>query len=336
MEKLRAMMERQVTHMVRLIDDLLDVSRITSGKILLQRETATLSVLVDAAIEANRAAIDVAGLTLSVRLPDRPVTLVVDPTRFVQVLSNLVHNAAKFTTAPGRIAIDAQVARAFGGGDQLIVSIADSGIGIARDLLPHIFDPFTQGDRSAGRGPAGLGVGLALAQRIVSLHGGGIEARSAGPGHGSEFIVRLPLVRGAPAAAVEPAPPRSALDRRVLVIDDNVDAADMLAWLVRSLGGEARTANNGRDGLTIAAAFEPHVVLLDIGMPEMDGYEVCRRLRETRSRSAFIVAITGWGQDRDKARAAEAGFDAHLTKPADPDVLERMLFGQTAGANHGT
>jgi CheY-like chemotaxis protein len=224
----------------------------------------------------------------------------------------------------------------FSGGDQLIVSIADTGIGIGPDLLPHIFDPFTQGDRSAGRGPAGLGVGLALAQRIVSLHGGGIEARSAGPGHGSEFIIRLPLVKGAAAVAVaDPAPARSALDRRVLVIDDNEDAAEMLAWLVRSLGGEARTANNGRDGIVMASEFRPHVILLDIGMPEMDGYDVCRRLRGLLPPpSPFIVAITGWGQDRDKARALEAGFDAHLTKPADPEVLEQMLLGQAAGANH--
>ena len=324
-ERLRTMMERQVTHMVRLIDDLLDVSRITSGKIHLQRETATLGALIDAAIEANRAAIDTAGLKLSVHMPEKPIALVVDPTRFVQVLSNLLHNAAKFTDAPGRITIRVQDK-----GDQLIVTIADTGIGIATELLPHVFDPFTQGERSAGRGAAGLGVGLALAQRIVHLHAGTIEATSAGPDQGSEFTIRMPLVKGAAAiaAAVNPSP-AAALNRRVLVIDDNVDAADMLAMLVRSLGGEARTANNGRDGLAAAAEFKPDIVLLDIGMPEMDGYEVCRRLREQALRSAFIVAITGWGQDRDKARATEAGFDAHITKPADPGELEQLLVDRS-------
>ena len=321
-QRLRTTMERQVTHMVRLIDDLLDVSRITSGKIHLQRESASLSGLIDAAIDANRGAIDAAGLTLTVRIPEQPVQLLVDPTRFVQVLSNLLHNAAKFTEAPGQITITAAVEH----GDQLVVAIADTGFGITGELLPHVFDTFIQGDRSVARGQAGLGIGLALAQRIVKLHGGGIEARSAGLGRGSEFIVRLPLVHGdgderAPAEA----PQKSGLNRRVLVIDDNVDSADMLAWLVQSLGGEAKTAHDGPAGIAAAKEFEPDVILLDIGMPGMDGYEVCRRIREANTTRPFIVAITGWGQERDKIRATEAGFDAHLTKPADLDELERLL-----------
>jgi signal transduction histidine kinase len=325
MQRLRAMMERQVSHMVRLIDDLLDVSRITSGKIHLRRETASLSGLIEAAIDANRDLIDGAGLTLTVKMPEEPVHLDVDPTRFVQVLSNLLHNASKFTYAPGQITVTATV-ESVAAGEQLFVSIADTGIGMTKELLPRVFDPFTQGDRSIARGQAGLGIGLALAQRIAGLHGGHIEARSAGLGRGSEFIVHLPLIQSGSAAGASDGPQeKPPLNRRVLVIDDNVDAADMMAWLVRSLGGEARTANDGPAGIAAASEFAPDVILLDIGMPEMDGYEVCRRIRGAQTSKPFIVAITGWGQERDKARAAEAGFDAHLTKPADIDVLEELL-----------
>jgi signal transduction histidine kinase/integral membrane sensor domain MASE1 len=328
--RIRPMMERQLSHMVRLIDDLLDVSRITSGKINLQRERAYLAEMVNAAIDANRIAIDAAGARLTVDLPEAPIEMLVDPTRFVQVLSNLLHNAAKYTAAGGHISVSARVA---GGGSQrtLDVAVADTGAGIAADLLPHVFELFTQG-RNADGAPSGLGIGLALARRLIEMHGGSIEARSDGPGHGSAFTIRLPLVTAAapprPLDSSSPAPP---LDKRVLIVDDNVDAADMLAWLVRSLGGEARTAADGETAVREAGGFDPDIVLLDIGMAGMDGYETCRRLRQQGARRAFIVAITGWGQDRDKARAAAAGFDAHITKPADPVVLGRLLSTATSG-----
>jgi CheY-like chemotaxis protein len=328
------MMERQVSHMVRLIDDLLDVSRITSGKIHLQKERAFLAEMVHAAVDANRIAIEGGGARLITDLPPVPVQLLVDPTRFVQVLSNLLHNAAKFTGSGGTITISARVIDG-GAHGTLLLTVVDTGAGIAADLLPHVFELFTQGRAPDGQNPSGLGIGLALARRLLEMHGGSIAARSDGPGTGSEFTIRLPLVSAQPARAAaggEAAPPpRLPADRRVLVVDDNADAADMLAWLVRSIGGDARTVYDGAAAVREAADFDPDVVLLDIGMPGMDGYEACRLIRERVGRRPFIVAISGFGQDRDKARAAEAGFDAHITKPADPVRLEQLLINAAPG-----
>jgi signal transduction histidine kinase/integral membrane sensor domain MASE1/ActR/RegA family two-component response regulator len=326
-ERVRTMMARQVTHMVRLIDDLLDVSRITSGKIHLQLAPARLADMVEAAVEANRAAMEAAAVQLDVDLPPQPVVLSVDSTRFVQVISNLLHNATKFSHAGGRIAIRARVATDAAGADALVLTVADQGIGIAGDLLPHVFDLFTQGARPGAGGAAGLGIGLALTQRIVEMHGGRVEARSGGPGLGAEFAVYMPGVQpasGATRAAADPREPQ-ALNRRVLVVDDNADAANMMALLVRTLGAEVRTAYDGPGGIQAATEFLPDVVLLDIGMPGMDGYDTCRQLRQRLGRGPVVVAITGWGQERDQARAFDAGFDAHFTKPADPAVLERLL-----------
>ena len=325
--RVRPMMERQVAYMVRLIDDLLDVSRISSGKIHLQRRATALPDLIDAAVEANRAAIEAADLALSIELPARRVVLLVDPTRFVQVLSNLLNNAVKFTDGGGRIMISGEVATT-GTSEEVTISIADTGIGISHQMLPRVFEMFTQADETRQRGQAGLGIGLALARRIVEMHGGRIEAHSDGAGTGSTFSIRMPLFEyeTVPTADHSSISGQRAIRRRVLVVDDNVDAAEMLASLVRAMGGAAETASDGHQAIERAAAFAPDTIFLDIGMPSMDGYETCRRLRRERfGKDAMIVALTGWGQERDKQRAAEAGFDGHLTKPADPAELTRLL-----------
>ena len=324
-ESLRVMMERQIAHMVRLIDDLLDVSRITSGKIRLQREPTPVASLLTSAIEANRDAITAKQLTLSLHLPDTLCIVDADPTRFVQVLSNLLHNAAKFTELGGSIRVSAVVDDGdASGARQLVISVADSGIGIAPKLLPRVFELFTQGDR--GPTHPGLGIGLALARQLVELHGGRIEARSGGTGHGSEFVIRLPLSARAPQEPAAESGGRPRIDCRVMVIDDNRDAADTLAKLVEALGGECRTAYDGEAGLREVIAYRPEVVLLDIGMPGMDGYETCRRIRQELGYETLVVAVTGFGQEQDKDRATRAGFDAHLTKPADPTALEEILM----------
>jgi signal transduction histidine kinase/ActR/RegA family two-component response regulator len=326
-QRVRAILERQVAHMVRLIDDLLDVSRITSGKIQLQRQPTSLEALVNNATDANRGAIESAGLSLSVDLPATPCILDVDPTRFVQVLSNLLHNSTKFTDRGGNIDVIAAVDAGLSP-PVLTLTVRDSGAGIAPSTLPRVFDFFVQGE-TPGRGKSGLGIGLALARQLIEMHGGTIEAESAGIGCGSSFIIRIPVPAweavSAPSAIDRPEP-HLRVDRRVLVIDDNVDAADTLAALVVALGGESATAYDGRSGVRRAADFHPDVILLDIGMPDMDGYETCRRLRAQPSgRAAYIVAATGWGQPHDRERALAEGFDAHLTKPADPQVLEGLL-----------
>ena len=326
LEQMRPLMTRQVSHMVRLIDDLLDVSRITTGRIHLQPRPTLLDELVDGAVEANRAAIDAAGVRLNVDLPAEPCVVDVDPTRFVQVLSNLLHNAAKFTNRGGDIYIRGRV-ETHGTSGVLTLSIRDTGVGIPAETLPYVFDLFTQGDDVA-RGRSGLGIGLALARQLVELHGGRIEASSQGHGRGATFTIRMPVAT-LPDAPQATEPERTAaqpVSRRVLVVDDNVDAAEALAMLVTALGGTAETASSGEEGLEKAREFHPDLVLLDIGMRDMDGYETCRHLRdEEAGRDATIVALTGWGQDRDRQRSLEAGFDAHMTKPADPKELRRLL-----------
>ena len=322
-DRVRNMMERQVGHMVRLIDDLMDVSRITSGKIQLQREPTTLSSLVTSAIEPSRAAITAKQIRLTVDLPEPSCVLDVDPTRFVQVISNLLHNATKFTGAGGSIVVSAHIS-----GDgltprELSLSVRDSGIGIPAEFQPRVFDLFTQGAR--GSSEPGLGIGLALARRLVDMHGGQIELRSKGTGHGSEFIIRVPVSTQVPRARAPLASDGHAMDCRVMVIDDNRDAAMVMAMLVEQLGGECRTADDGDSGLREMLTYRPHVVLLDIDMPGMDGYETCRRIRRDFGDDLVVVALTGFGQEQDKAQATNAGFNAHLTKPADPAALADLL-----------
>jgi CheY-like chemotaxis protein len=246
------------------------------------------------------------------------------------VLSNVLHNAVKFTPAGGRVYITARpAAPAKGQPPAVEVTISDSGAGIAKDMLGRVFDLFTQAKASSSRSHTGLGIGLALSRRLVEMHGGSIEAHSDGPGLGSAFKVRLPVLVDQPVIASAGLPDEVGLARRVLVVDDNQDAANAMAMLVGVLGGETRVAFDGESGVREARGFRPDLVLLDIGMPGMDGYEACRRIRHEHGQDMVMVALTGWGHDKDKAEALRAGFDAHLTKPADLDQLRR-LFNATA------
>jgi PAS domain S-box-containing protein len=326
-ESIRPMMERQVTHMVRLIDDLLDVSRITSGKIELKRETVRLGTLVGGAVDANREVIDDAGLALSVHLADPDLVLNVDPTRFSQILSNVIQNAGKFTPAGGRIAVQSALEQSDSAKPAaLVIRIADTGVGIAESMLPRIFELFAQAGAVGHGRQSGLGIGLALSRRLAELHGGSLEARSDGLGKGSEFELRIPMEDEVRTIEREASATNRSLEGvRVAIIDDNRDAADILGILISEQAGEVRVAYDGASGLHVAQEFKPEVVLLDIGLPDMDGYETCRRLRAIFGRDISIIALTGWGQDRDKQRAFDAGFDAHLTKPADPQQLSETI-----------
>jgi signal transduction histidine kinase/ActR/RegA family two-component response regulator len=326
-EEVRVTMEEQVDLLIRLVDDLLEVSRITSGKIRLQRRPTPLASLIATAVQANRAALEAAGVALSVDMPDAPVPIDADPLRFVQIVSNVLHNAIKFTDAGGRIRIAGEVTQSRDpGARHVIVTITDSGVGISKEMLPRVFDPFTQDDETAYRSNAGLGIGLSLARRLIEMHGGSIEAHSAGAGEGSTFTLRMPLATE--TADQRPAPSRpipTRINRRVLVIDDNPAAALAIERLVKALGGECRVAHDGVSGLDHIRQLRPDIVILDIGMPKVDGYETCRRIREEFGSDVVIVALTGWGQERDKQKAMRAGFDAHLIKPPDPEILEELL-----------
>ncbi len=329
--RVRPMMERQVTQMVRLIDDLLDVSRITSGKIQLQPEPTPVAQLVRDAMESHRDAFDAGRLTARVTLPREPVYVYADHARFVQILSNLLHNAIKFTDPGGTISVSGIVAGADRQSRELQLSITDDGTGIAADALPHIFELFAQGHQPAGRGRVGLGIGLALARRLAELHGGRLEAASDGAGCGATFtlsVPALPLDLGDARAVREEAPRLDLVGCRIVVVDDNQDAADSLALVLGASGAEVRTAGDGESGLRLIQTFRPDAALLDIGMPGMDGYALCRRIRDTDpDRRMRLIALTGFGQAHDRSRARAAGFDAHLTKPADLAALDGALRG---------
>jgi signal transduction histidine kinase len=324
-EKVRPMMERQVNHMVRLIDDLLDVSRITSGKVELQRETVTLGSLIETAVEANRGGIAAAGVELQLRIDDPARTLHADPTRISQVLSNVLHNAAKFTPSGGTITLATALSPPVpGGAAEQVFRITDTGAGIAAEQLPTVFELFTQIRPDSAKRHGGMGIGLALARSLVALHGGTIHAESEGLGEGSTFVIRLPAPR-AESQPVQPQAPdmtASLSGLRVLVIDDNEDAANTLSELLSAHGSEVRVSYLAEPALQTLDEFTPEVVLLDIGLPHMDGYEACRRMRAIKGAAVRIVALTGWGQEHDRQRALEAGFDAHLTKPVD---FERLV-----------
>jgi CheY-like chemotaxis protein len=318
-------MERQLAALVRLVDDLLDVSRITRGKVQLRPEPVELAEVVARAVETSTPLIQSRRHELKVSLPPGPVRLTADPTRLAQVLANLLNNAAKYTEEGGRIRLTAERQ----GGDA-VVRVRDTGIGIPADVLPRVFELFAQADRSLDRAQGGLGIGLTLVKSLVEMHGGGVQARSEGLGRGSEFVVRLPAP--AIAAAPEPKGGRKPTEvgwprRRILVVDDNVDSTNALAkMLTRLYSQEVRVAHDGPEALAAAGEFRPEIVLLDIGLPGMDGYEVARRLRSRpKAEGLLLVALTGWGQESDRDRAREAGFDRHLVKPVDPETLRDLL-----------
>jgi PAS domain S-box-containing protein len=329
-EQTRRLMDRQLDHMVRLVDDLLDVSRISRDKLQLRKERVTLAAVVNHALEVCGALTRKQDHELTVTLPDEPVYVDADKTRLAQALCNLLSNAVKYSDrgTPIWLAVARQ-------GDEAVISVKDAGVGIPLNMLPRVFDLFWQVDRTLEKSQGGLGVGLTIVKRLVELHGGSVEARSEGYGKGSEFIVRLPVVRDAPTHRPEGGdqPPRPATQARVLVVDDHQDAADSLTMVLTLLGHEVRTARDGLEGVEAAAAFRPDVILLDIGMPRLNGYDACRRIREQPGgEDAFIVALTGWGQEDDKRRSHEAGFNAHLVKPVEPATLAKLLADRKSRA----
>ena len=329
----RAMMERQVGHMVHLINDLLDIARVSSGKLVLQVQPVDLRDVIATAVETSRPLIDAAGHGLSVDLPATAVPVDADPVRISQVVSNLLSNAAKYTPPGGRIGLAVRL----DGGDAL-VTVRDNGVGIAPDMLAAVFEMFTQVARSIERASGGLGIGLSLVRRLVELHGGVVSAHSDGEGLGSCFTVRLPLMVAPLAATPPPAPAVDGALRagqagtlQVLVADDNVDAATTLATLLEMAGHTVRVVHDGAAAVEEAARFHPDLVFLDIGMPFMDGYEAARRLRQLPALDgAMLVALTGWGTEEDRARSRAAGFDRHLLKPALPDDVDAVLAAATA------
>ncbi len=319
----RAMMERQLGHMVRLVDDLLDISRVTSGKVRLRPELIEVRTAVEAAIEASRPAIETGQHTLTVHTSDEQLWLQADPTRLAQVIGNLLTNAAKYTPDGGRI--DVSVER---DNEYAVVRVKDTGLGIPADMLPLVFDLFTQVGKHLDRAQGGLGIGLALVKRLVEMHGGEVTVESPGPDRGSTFSVRMPLAPDAPVIPLSSNSIRAARgkSRRVLVVDDNADAAESLSELLALSGHKTETAQSGPEALSAAARFRPELVFLDIGLPGMNGYEVARTLRaDPGSTKAVLVALTGWGSEEDRRRSAEAGFDFHLTKPVETGQLEGLL-----------
>lgn len=320
-ENSKEMMERQLKQMVRLVDDLLDVSRITTGKLELHKERVELGSVVRDAVEASRAFIDSKGHELTVVVPPGPVVLDADPARLAQVFLNLLNNAAKYSEPCQRIRLTARL-----DGGEVEVSVQDHGIGIPAAKLPHIFEAFMQVDTSWQRTQGGMGIGLSLVKEFVELHGGKVEAHSLGLRQGSEFLVRLPVAAGdasEPATAAEnPRGPR----RRVLVVDDNRDAAASLAMILQVMGHDVRTANDGEAAVVVAAEYRPRLVLMDLGMPNVDGYEAARRMRaQPWGDELFLVALTGWGATEDRRRTQDGGFDSHLVKPVDMEILRRLI-----------
>jgi two-component system, sensor histidine kinase len=321
----RELIDRQATHITRLVDDLLEVSRITQGKVVLRRKTVSLAALVETAVEAIRPTVEQNGQRLEVRLPE-DTWLEADAVRMSQVLGNLLHNASKFTPRGGRIAVEASR-----GAEGLEIAVVDDGMGIDPSQLRSVFELFSQGDRSLDRAQGGLGIGLSLVKRLVEMHGGTATAHSEGPGKGSRMVLRLPasILRPAPDAAHAATAPRAEHGaRRVLVVEDNPDAAEALVLLLRELGHEVAAVGDGGAAIEAARSMRPEVVLVDIGLPGMDGYALARELRKSPEiASARIVAVTGYGQPGDRERSTAAGIDAHLVKPVDAASLAQALAG---------
>jgi signal transduction histidine kinase/DNA-binding response OmpR family regulator len=323
LRRVEDMMDRQVRHLARIVDDLLDISRITRGKIRLQPAPIPVANVIGQAVEASRPLIESRRHALSVRLPEAKIYVNADSVRLAQIFTNLLNNAAKYTNEGGTIAVAVEQE-----GSEVLVRVRDSGVGIPPEMLHSIFDLFTQAERTLDRSQGGLGIGLTLVRRLVEMHGGSVEAVSKGTNQGSEFVVRLPAFVPSEPEAPETAPSTAASEprRRILVVDDNSDAAESIAWLLRAAGHEVRTARDGNEAIASAEAFPPQVALLDIGLPGMDGYELARRLRQKLDAgNTVLIALTGYGQDRDIQRSKQAGFDHHLVKPADIRSLHAIL-----------
>jgi len=323
--QVRDMAERQVQHMARILDDLLDVSRISRGRIELRREAVDVAAVISRTVEAVRPVIEDRRHELTVSLPAGPLRVEADSTRLEQVLTNLLNNAAKYTDPGGHVGLTAERE-----GGEVVLRVKDTGIGIAPDMLPRIFDLFVQAERRLDRAQGGIGIGLTLVKKLVELHGGTVGAHSPGVGRGSEFVVRLPALgdhqEAERARAVGQEDAAELPRRRVLVVDDNRDAADSLAMLLQLAGQDVRAAYDGPSALAQAQEFRPELVFLDIGMPGMDGYQVVRRLRERPGpENMLLVAVTGWGQEEDRRRSQEAGFDGHMVKPAEPETLHQFI-----------
>ena len=324
---IHAMMERQVDHLVRLVDDLLEMSRISRGTLSLRRERVELATVIRNAVETCEPLVQAAGHVLAVDIPREPLWIEGDAVRIAQVVANLLNNAAKYTDPGGRITV-----RAWRDGEQGAITVQDNGVGISTDAIPRMFEMFSRGDRDSGRGQGGLGIGLALSRRLAEMHSGSLDGHSDGPGKGSEFTLRLPLADVAadapdPIALAATPQPADALARmRVLVVDDNVDAGDSLGLILDHLGAQVQVVRGGAEALDAYPNYLPAVVLLDIGMPGMNGYDVAREIRgRYPQQPAKLVALTGWGQEEDLRRAREAGFDHHLVKPAEIGALEALL-----------
>jgi CheY-like chemotaxis protein len=326
LERSRSIISRQVRHMAALLDDLLDISRITRGALTLKAEAVDLHGVLEAAIETAQPAISAKRHVLQVEWPQQVIRLVADPVRLTQVVANLLTNAAKYTKPGGQITL-AAVQEA----DKVRIYVRDNGIGIAADMLPKVFEMFSQIDAGQAHSEGGIGIGLALVKGFVELHGGSVEAQSTGLDGGSEFIVTLPgrEIGGSVEARTAGGPRADAANRprrRVLIADDNRDGAEIMAMLLDQFGYEVQLAFSGPDAVAAAAKYRPHVAILDIGMPGMNGYQVAQRIRaEPWGTSILLIAVTGWGQDEDKRKAHEAGFNQHLIKPVDPDTLEALM-----------
>jgi CheY-like chemotaxis protein len=320
-----AIIDRQVSHMTRLVEDLLEVSRITRGKIELRKDTVDLTAVVRHCAEAAASMVSAGEQALELDLPQEPLLVAADPVRLSQVITNLLSNACKYTERRGRITITARREE-----NVAVLQIRDNGLGIPRDMLARVFEPFTQVDQSVGRARGGLGIGLTLVKQLVEMHGGSVTAESGGEGEGAVFTVRLPLAAGTAQQTVvqqaEASVPRADAALRVLVVDDNEDAVVSQSLIMRLDGNDVRTACDGDEAERVADAFRPHVVLLDIGMPGRNGYEVARRIRaEPWGKDMLLVALTGWGQEQDRQRSKQAGFDAHLVKPVNHAELSQLL-----------
>jgi len=316
-----AVMERQVSHLNRLVDDLLEVSRITRGIIEVKKEPQDLSAIVRAAVDTSRPILDGMRHQLQFHSPGEPLVVAGDAVRLTQVFSNLINNAAKYTNHGGHVAVSIER-----DGNQAVVTVKDDGIGLAPNLLSSVFDMFMQVDRSTRRAQGGLGIGLTLVKSLVGMHGGWVEAKSDGLGLGSEFIVRLPLILGSAATPEITRRVQSLPSRRILIVDDSRDGGESLSLLLGVMGAEVSLVHSGWAALQAVETFRPDAVVLDIGMPGMDGYEVARRIRaDSLNRGMLLIALTGWGQDEDRQRSAAAGFNHHLVKPADIDQLRQLL-----------